>query len=345
MQYVLKIAPVEANCIGSGNVHFSRTNSGSTGTDTLADDACLSYNADNGYSEFYSLSGDGSNVTITLESSAFDVHLYLRNGEDVVSGSWKADNYKVAASGERSVSITRWLPRSEYTIEVTSHSPDQTGAYTLSATFAAQTATATPTPDIVCPFGSARSSGTASCPTLTPTPTPTATATPTPTPTATPTAAPQLPAVPTGLTTTPGDGSITLDWNDAASATGYQVQQWQGSIVSVSASQATLTGLTNGTLYYHRVRSYNGGGIPAGAAGFPNDHLPQPPRLRPLPRRRPPLRLRLPTRPRPPPRLRLPTRPHQPPRLRRPRHRRRHPRHRRRPMACRCGGTAPIPTG
>ena len=36
------------------------------------------------------------------------------------------------------------------------------------------------------------------------------------------------PPVPTGLTGTPGDGSITLDWNDDAHATGYQVQQWDG---------------------------------------------------------------------------------------------------------------------
>lgn len=68
---------------------------------------------------------------------------------------------------------------------------------------------------------------------------------------------PSLPA-PAGLTGTAGNGRITLDWDDVANVTGYEVQQWRGSTTSASASRATITGLTNGTRYYHRVRSVNG---------------------------------------------------------------------------------------
>ena len=120
LQYKLKIAPVESDCIRSGNTEFTRAISGRTGSATLSDDACLSSNTNRGYSEFYGLSGDGERVTITLESERFDIHLYLRRGEDIVSGAWKADNYDVAADGKRSASITRRLDSTEYTIEVTS---------------------------------------------------------------------------------------------------------------------------------------------------------------------------------------------------------------------------------
>ena len=137
-----------------------------------------------------------------------------------------------------------------------------------------------------------------------PTAAPTATPTPTPTPTAT--AIPQQPALPTGLAGTAGDGSVSLDWNDAAHATSYQVQQWDGRAgqwrilpfreshvsysytVSINGSSATVGRLTNGVGYYHRVRAVNGSlssawtsyvntVLPSGARGAAGDPTPPPP--------------------------------------------------------------------
>ena len=86
------------------------------------------------------------------------------------------------------------------------------------------------------------------------------------------------PAIPTNLATTTGDGTITLDWDDAAHATSYEVQQWDGTTgnvtwrtlpfdsftlngssgsVTITDSMATVGGLTNGASYSHRVRSVN----------------------------------------------------------------------------------------
>ncbi len=86
------------------------------------------------------------------------------------------------------------------------------------------------------------------------------------------------PDIPTNLATTTGDGTITLDWDDAARAASYEVQQWDGSpgnltwrtlpfapftldgsttTVTIADSTANVGGLTNGTSYAHRVRSVN----------------------------------------------------------------------------------------
>ena len=102
------------------------------------------------------------------------------------------------------------------------------------------------------------------------------------------------PAVPTNLATTTGDGTITLTWTAGARATSYEVQQLdlQGApagfrtlpfrsftldssttSVTISTTTAKVGGLTNGTLYSHRVRSVNS----AGASGWTTavvTHLP-----------------------------------------------------------------------
>ncbi len=87
--------------------------------------------------------------------------------------------------------------------------------------------------------------------------------------------------MPTGLTGTAGNGSVTLDWDDAARATSYQVQQWDGRdvrwrtlpfseshvnydyTISFSGSGATVGRLTNGVTYSHRVRAVNSAGSSA----------------------------------------------------------------------------------
>ena len=83
-------------------------------------------------------------------------------------------------------------------------------------------------------------------------------------------------AKPTGLTGAGALGSIRLDWNDVASVTEYEVQQWDGHVspprwralpftsnhafaIRFSGSSAVVSGLTNGVGYAHRVRSKNGG--------------------------------------------------------------------------------------
>ena len=83
------------------------------------------------------------------------------------------------------------------------------------------------------------------------------------------------PSIPTGLTGVGGNNTIRLDWNDAANATGYEVQQWDGHVsparwrtlpftsnrrftISFSGSSAVVSGLINGTSYAHAVRSRTG---------------------------------------------------------------------------------------
>ena len=82
---------------------------------------------------------------------------------------------------------------------------------------------------------------------------------------------------PTGLRGVGRNGSASLYWNPVAGATGYEVQQWNGAElsfqtlpfrergfshdygISFSGSEATVTGLTNGVGYAHRVRAVQGG--------------------------------------------------------------------------------------
>ncbi len=94
---------------------------------------------------------------------------------------------------------------------------------------------------------------------------------------------PPPPAIPTNLATTTGDGTITLDWDDAAYATSYEVQQLDGTAgiatwrtlpfdpftldgssesapVTITDSRATVGGLTNGVSYSFQVRSVNSAG-------------------------------------------------------------------------------------
>ncbi len=89
------------------------------------------------------------------------------------------------------------------------------------------------------------------------------------------------PPKPTGLTSTPDDGSITLDWSGTLLAQNYEVQQkkirrflpdqWKtlpfddGNekfriSVNIADSSAVISGLTNGKEYFHRVRVVSGSG-------------------------------------------------------------------------------------
>lgn len=69
------------------------------------------------------------------------------------------------------------------------------------------------------------------------------------------------PATPTGLTATPRDRAIDLDWSDNTDAvTGYKVYRGTNAGVTTSASAYSDTGLTNGTSYCYRVTAENGSG-------------------------------------------------------------------------------------
>ena len=88
---------------------------------------------------------------------------------------------------------------------------------------------------------------------------------------------------PTGLAGVGAIGSVRLDWNDAAGASEYEVEQWDGHVnparwrklpftgnhafaIRFNGSSAVVSGLTNGTGYAHRVRSKNGGSYSAWTA-------------------------------------------------------------------------------
>ena len=80
------------------------------------------------------------------------------------------------------------------------------------------------------------------------------------------------PAAPTGFLAAPGNGEVTLSWDDPedASITGYQYQQktsgdWGTTWTTITSSSASttshpVTGLTNGTAYTFRLRAVNAAG-------------------------------------------------------------------------------------
>lgn len=69
------------------------------------------------------------------------------------------------------------------------------------------------------------------------------------------------PATPTGLTATPRDRAVDLNWNDNTDVvTGYKVYRGTNAGVTTTASAFSDTGLTNGTSYCYRVTAENGSG-------------------------------------------------------------------------------------
>lgn len=103
-------------------------------------------------------------------------------------------------------------------------------------------------------------------PTVSPTPTPTPTATPTPTPTPTATPIP-TPEPPIGLNAVGGDTVVTLNWEASVNAASYTVYQstvsgttFTEAASNLTATNAAITGLTNGTPYYFIVKAVNESG-------------------------------------------------------------------------------------
>src|SRR5215211_6899176 len=77
------------------------------------------------------------------------------------------------------------------------------------------------------------------------------------------------PSAPSGLTATPGDGSVALDWDDNAESdlAGYRVYRrnadgsWPTSpLTTTTVSNYTNSGLTNGTSYTYRATAVDGSG-------------------------------------------------------------------------------------
>jgi hypothetical protein len=75
-----------------------------------------------------------------------------------------------------------------------------------------------------------------------------------------------VPAAPTGLMATAGNGQVSLSWSASAAATLYYLKRATASggpytqISSPTATTYTDTGLTNGTTYFYVVSAYNSAG-------------------------------------------------------------------------------------
>lgn len=70
------------------------------------------------------------------------------------------------------------------------------------------------------------------------------------------------PAAPAGLTVTPGNAQVILNWNASAGATSYYVKRSttasaETQIATSTSASYTDTGLTNGTKYFYVVSAYN----------------------------------------------------------------------------------------
>ncbi|MGZ7443104.1 glycoside hydrolase family 6 protein [Paenibacillus sp. TH7-28] len=90
---------------------------------------------------------------------------------------------------------------------------------------------------------------------------------------ATPLATISVPAAPTSLTATAGDGQVVLSWKASSGATSYNVKRATTSggpyttvATAVTATSYTNTGLTNGTTYYYVVSAVNSAGESANSA-------------------------------------------------------------------------------
>ena len=72
-------------------------------------------------------------------------------------------------------------------------------------------------------------------------------------------AAPSVPAAPTGLTATPGNTTVTLNWTAISGAT-YKVYKGGVFLANSSSTSYVATGLTNGVLVSFTVSAVTGGG-------------------------------------------------------------------------------------
>ena len=79
-----------------------------------------------------------------------------------------------------------------------------------------------------------------------------------------------LPVIPEGLAITGGNSELSLTWNPAAGATGYQIFRRTENAPWPASPTATVTGtlfndsgVTNGTTYYYQVAGVNAGGVGA----------------------------------------------------------------------------------
>ena len=100
---------------------------------------------------------------------------------------------------------------------------------------------------------------------------------------------PQVPAVPTGLTATAGNGQVALSWNASSGASGYTVKRSTTAggpytnVANVSGSSYTDSAVTNGTTYYYVVSASNsagGGANSSQVSATPTGTVPRPTGLR-----------------------------------------------------------------
>ena len=81
-----------------------------------------------------------------------------------------------------------------------------------------------------------------------------------------------IPATPTGLAATPGNGQVALTWTASAGATSYNVKRGTANggpyttVASPTAADYTDTNLTNGTPYYYVVSAVNSAGESANSS-------------------------------------------------------------------------------
>jgi len=94
-----------------------------------------------------------------------------------------------------------------------------------------------------------------------------------------------LPSIPTGLSATPGNGTVSLSWAASAGASSYSIFQGTTSagesaapvLTGVTTNSATLTGLVDGKTYFFYVTAVNAGGSSAASGQASATVLPAPP--------------------------------------------------------------------
>lgn len=144
--YQLKVRP---HCVDPFGYSIRSATYPTAYTRALGASDCVSSKTSRGYADFYNVKVTSSTptvVTIEMKSNNIDTYLYLRNGKDEQSATEIAYHDDINGNVNTNSRIVKKLAKGDYTIEATSSSKLDVGAYTLTVSSSPPAPPPTPTP-------------------------------------------------------------------------------------------------------------------------------------------------------------------------------------------------------